>query len=118
LSDESPAERGDVDPRLRYANERTFLAWIRTSLALMTAGLAITQLLPAFKIAGGRRMIGLPLIALGIWACWAAYRQWDTNEHAMERRTPIGSSRLPIYIAGVVGVIALLALILAAIGKS
>ena len=50
--DETPSadrtgDGDDLDPRLHYANERTFLAWIRTSLALMTAGLVITQLLPA-----------------------------------------------------------------------
>ena len=33
---------------------------------LITAGLAITQLLPSFDFPGGRRLIGLPLIALGI----------------------------------------------------
>jgi putative membrane protein len=84
----------------------------------MTAGLAITQLLPAFKVVGGRRMIGLPLIALGIWACWAAYRQWEANERSMERRKAIGSSRLPIFVAAGVAVVAMLALVLAAIGKS
>jgi uncharacterized membrane protein YidH (DUF202 family) len=84
----------------------------------MTAGLAITQLLPAFRVAGGGRMIGLPLIALGMWACWAAYRQWDANERAMERMSAIGSSRLPIIVAAAVGVIAMLALVLAAIGRS
>ena len=43
----SPEDR-EPDVRFSYANERTFLAWIRTALALMTAGLAITQLLPPF----------------------------------------------------------------------
>ena len=50
-----PATTEELDPRLHYANERTFLAWIRTSLALVTAGLVVTQLLPAFRITGGRR---------------------------------------------------------------
>jgi putative membrane protein len=117
LSDESRPER-DVDPRLRYANERTFLAWIRTSLALMTAGLAITQLLPAFRVPGARRMIGLPLIALGVWACAAAYRQWQVNERTMEEGESVGQSRLPFYVAAAVAVIAAAALLFAAIGRS
>ena len=29
----------DPDPRFSLANERTFLAWIRTGLAFVTAGL-------------------------------------------------------------------------------
>ena len=57
----------EPDARFSYANERTFLAWIRTSLGLVTAGLAITQLLPPFHLAvGGASWIGLPLIALGV----------------------------------------------------
>ena len=35
----------DPDPRFTFANERTFLAWTRTSLALIGAGLAVAQLL-------------------------------------------------------------------------
>lgn len=35
------------DVQLSFANERTFLAWERTALGLITAGLAITQLLPS-----------------------------------------------------------------------
>ncbi|MET1000460.1 MAG: DUF202 domain-containing protein, partial [Acidimicrobiia bacterium] len=31
----------DPDPRFSYANERTFLAWNRTALALIAAGLAV-----------------------------------------------------------------------------
>jgi putative membrane protein len=32
----------EPDVRFSYANERTFLAWIRTSLGLVTAGLPIS----------------------------------------------------------------------------
>jgi len=54
----------DPDPRFSFANERTFLAWIRTALALIAGGLAITQLLPSFGFTGGRRFLGLPLMAV------------------------------------------------------
>jgi putative membrane protein len=107
----------DLDPRLRYANERTFLAWIRTSLALMTAGLAIAQLLPAFNVPGGRRIIGLPLIALGIWASVAAFRQWVVNDEAMAARRTVERSRLPIIVAVGVAVVSVVALVIAAFGQ-
>jgi len=97
-------EPGRGDAQLSYANERTMLAWIRTSLALTTAGLAISQLLPPFGFAGGRRVVGVPLIALGVWAAAAAYRTWALNERAIE------------VTAGVV-VVGALALVLAAIGN-
>jgi len=34
----------DPDVRFSYANERTFLAWNRTSLALIATGLAVKYL--------------------------------------------------------------------------
>jgi putative membrane protein len=79
----------EPDARFSYANERTFLAWIRTALRLMTAGLAITQLLREFDLPGGRRLIGLPLIALGVVIAVASYRQWRANERAMRLDRPL-----------------------------
>ena len=43
-----PGEGREPDPRFTFANERTFLAWSRTALALVVAGLGIVQLLPPF----------------------------------------------------------------------
>ena len=115
LADEAPdASPAEVDARFSYANERTFLAWNRTALALVTAGLAVTQLLPPFDVPGGRRMIGLPLIAAGTLVAIASYFQWQRNERAMAQGAPLPSSILPLVIAVVVGVCAAIALILAA----
>ena len=43
----------EPDPRFSYANERTFLAWNRTALALISVGLAVTNLLPPFDLPSG-----------------------------------------------------------------
>ena len=43
----------EPDVRFTYANERTFLAWNRTALALIATGVAATQLLPEFHVADG-----------------------------------------------------------------
>ena len=105
-----------IDVRFSYANERTFLAWNRTALALVTAGLAITQLLPPFDVPGGRRMIGIPLIVLGIVIALASLRQWRLNEKAMHTGAPLPSSPLPVLIALVIGITSIIALVLAAFG--
>jgi len=69
----APAESSqpgtEPDARFTFANERTFLAWNRTALALIAAGLAIVQLLPPFAgVPWGRHMIAVPLIvAGGMW---------------------------------------------------
>jgi putative membrane protein len=105
----------DPDVRFSYANERTFLAWNRTALAMVTAGLAVTQLLPPFDVPGGRRMIGLPLIAMGTLVAVASLLQWRRNERAMRLGEPLPTSVLPLLVSVVVGVSAVIALILAII---
>ena len=106
----------DIDVRFSYANERTFLAWNRTALAMITAGLAITQLLPPFNISGGRKVIGLPLIILGVVLALMSLRQWKANERAMRRRQPLPPSPLPLIVALVVGICAVVAAVLALLG--
>ena len=82
----------DPDVRFSYANERTFLAWNRTSLALLAAGLAVTSLLPSFDVPGGRRIIGIPLIVLGAILAGASYLRWESNERAMRVSVSSASS--------------------------
>ena len=103
--------------RFSYANERTFLAWNRTALAMVTAGLAITQLLPPFSIPGGRRMIGLPLIAVGVVVSLASFSQWRRNERAMRLREPLPRSILPLLVAVAVALSAVIALVLEIAGS-
>lgn len=103
----------DPDVRFSYANERTFLAWNRTALAMMTAGLAVTQLLPPFDVPGGRRMIGVPLIVVGTLVAVASFFQWQRNERAMRAHRPLPRSILPALVAAVVALSALIALVLA-----
>jgi putative membrane protein len=115
-SGEPTPEEVRAQETVSYANERTFLAWVRTSLGLTTAGLAISQLLPQFGFAGGRRVVGLPLIALGIWAAAAAYRTWAANERAISAGLPITRSHLAAIVTGGVVLVGIVALVLAAIG--
>lgn len=113
------AERlSEPDVRFLYANERTFLAYNRTSLALVTAGLAITQLLPPFDFPGGRRMIGLPLIAMGTLMSIASLFQWKRNERAMRLGQPLPKSILPMLVTIVVAMSAVVALLLAIFAES
>jgi len=108
----------DPDVRFSYANERTFLAYNRTALALVTAGLAVTQLLPPFDVPGGRRMIGLPLIAMGTLIAVASLYQWRRNEQAMRLGRPLPKSILPVLVTIVVAVSSVIALALAIFSDS
>ena len=114
----SGGDEAAPDVRFSYANERTFLAWIRTSLGLLTAGLAITQLLPPFDVPGGRRLIGLPLIALGVLIALFSFRNWQQNEAAMRAGRALPQSVLPRLAAVVVSIVAVVGLLLVLFGGS
>ena len=100
----------EPDPRFTFANERTFLAWSRTALALVVSGLGIVQLLPPFPgVPSGRHLIGLPLIALGAVLAVAAYVEWVRNQRALRRGESLPVSIMPWILAVTVTGIAVIA---------
>ena len=113
---DEPTEESEPDVRFTYANERTFLAWNRTALALIATGVAATQLLPEFHIDGGRRILGIPLIALGALVAFTSFRQWRLNELAMRRRQPLPRSHMSMVLSVGIAVIALIAIVLVLVG--
>lgn len=104
-----PDEGEEPDPRFTFANERTFLAWHRTALALIGAGVAVTQVLPPFDVPGGRRLLGLPLIALGGVIAFTSYGRWVANQRALRTGQPLPAHWLPKVVGLVIGVAAVLA---------
>ena len=103
ISAEDAAQAKDgtePDARFTFANERTFLAWNRTALALVVAGLAIVQLLPPFAgLPWGRHLIAIPLIVLGAVIAVASYVEWQRNQRALRRGEPLPRSALPRILA-------------------
>jgi putative membrane protein len=106
----------DPDVRYTYANERTFLAWSRTSLALVVTGIAATQLLPKFDIEFGRRLIGIPLIVLGAVLEIASYREWVANERAMRLGESLPATRMAVVLTIGIVIVAIFATAVAIIG--
>lgn len=103
----SQEEGVEPDARFTFANERTFLAWNRTAVALVVAGLAITQLLPPFPgIPGGRHIVGVPLIVLGLVLSLTSYRQWAHNQRALRLGQPLPPSNLPRLLTLLVAAVA------------
>lgn len=81
------------DYRFSLANERTFLAWIRTALGFLAAGVGLDQLAPEFAT---------PLIreALALWLCMFTgflaiygYLRWLGNERAMRLKEDLPYTR-------------------------
>ena len=88
----------DPDYRFSLANERTFLAWIRTALALNAGGLAVAGLLPQFA-GWGRELLAVALIGLGTVVSARSVSRWAKNEEAMRVDAPLPPSHLPAVLA-------------------
>jgi putative membrane protein len=100
----------EPDPRFTFANERTFLAWSRTALALVVAGLGVVQLLPPFPgVSWGRHVLGVPLIVFGAVVAMAAYGEWVRSQRALRYGQPLPRSIMPQLLAAVITVIAAIA---------
>lgn len=87
------------DYRFTLANERTFLAWIRTALAFMAAAIGIDQLAsdlaPAMFRAGLVVTLGLTAAALSYYA----YRRWAANERAMRHDAELSFPRALLWLS-------------------
>ena len=109
-SQESADDGTEPDPRFTFANERTFLAWSRTALALVVAGLGVVQLLPPFPgVPWGRHVLGVPLIVLGAGVSVRAYLEWRQTQAALRNGAPLPRSVLPQLLAGTITGVAVLA---------
>ena len=100
---------GEPDVRFTLANERTFLAWIRTALALLAAGVAVDALDAAPSAAVETLLTGL-LIALGLVCAVAAWLRWARAERALRLDEALPGLNVAAWLAGGVVVVAVILL--------
>ena len=98
----------EPDPRFTLANERTFLAWIRTALALAATGIAL-EAVPMPMTEAYRWSASFSLIMLGMLLPGVAWLSWAITERALRRGEPLPSSRVaPLLAAGVAAAAAII----------
>ena len=105
-----------VDYRMSLAAERTYLAYIRTALALLAAGVAVVGALPNIGHLGIRRVMGTLLVVAGLTLALAARPRWHRLESAMRRGEALPTSRIelvPVVAVVLAGALGLVLVVLA-----
>lgn len=105
-------EGKEPDYRFSLANERTFLAWIRSALALLAGGVLLVQFATRLSPQGLVAAVGVALACFAALLSAMAYRQWRCNEIAMRHARPLPASAAVPLLA------ALVFLVCAAIGAA
>lgn len=106
----------DPDARFTLANERTFLAWIRTSLALVAGGIAVEAFTAELFFPELRKTVSVLLLLLGLVTAGGSFFRWLNVERAMRRQTPLPAPLIaPILAAG--GALVAAVLIVFVIGR-
>lgn len=86
MDEEQP---GWPDYRFSLANERTFLAWVRTSVALLAGGVALLSVIPGLGPAWLQHVAGGLLLLLSTTVSLLAYRRWRDTDRAMREKQPL-----------------------------
>jgi len=88
----------EPDPRFSLANERTFLSWMRTSLAFIAAGLALEALdVPVWPAA--RYVVTTVFLLIAVIIPIYAWSTWKHNERALRRAQQMPGPRLAVVIS-------------------
>ena len=111
---ERSAESTEEEPDYRFtlANERTFLAWIRTALALIAGGIAVVQFVPSFGIPGVRHGLSVVLTAGGGLLAALAVRRWRQGQTAMRRHADLPPTRVPLLLGGAIFAVTVVVLVI------
>lgn len=99
------------DPRFSLANERTFLAWVRTSLALLAGGVALDAV-DLDGPAGLQSALAAVLVTLGLLGAAVSWLRWAAAERAMRLGRPLPGTTALAWLALALVVVAALLVVL------
>lgn len=91
----------EPDYRFSFANERTFLAWIRTALAILAGSILLAQFVQQLHANEYWLAISVGLAVLAIFLSAGAYGRWKSCEIAMRNSAPLpANSSIPVLAIG------------------
>lgn len=96
----------EPDPRFSLANERTFLAWIRTALAFLAGAAAVHAFDLSVSAAVERAVAGM-LATAGLASAVQAWFGWARTEKALRHDQPLPSNVVGIPVVVMVAAVSL-----------
>lgn len=105
----------EPDYRFTLANERTFLAWQRTSLGLLAAAVAVLHFLPDTAHPVVTYGLGAVLGAAAILASTGGLMRWRESDRAIRQGRPLPASHLTTVLAVLLAVIGLVVVVAGAV---
>lgn len=90
----------DEEPDYRYslANERTYLAWVRTALALIAGGIAIRIFVSDVGGSGLLSAAAVGFTILGGVLTVTSFRHWQDVQQAMREGRVLPTQRGPLIL--------------------
>ena len=114
-----PGDEGEEpDPRFTLANERTFLAWVRTALALVAGGIGLEAFVPRLAVPGLRQVLAVCLVLLGTAVSATAWSRWVRTQRAMRLGAPLPVPRLAPLLGFGIASIALITVVLLVVAET
>jgi inner membrane protein YidH len=108
----------DPDYRFTLANERTFLAWLRTSLGLIAGAVALTGLVPQFGPKPVRVGLAAFLLVMALACAGGGYLRWERAERALRTNSSLRLGVLPRLVALGLAAVVLVALTVIMLGAA
>ena len=100
------------DYRFSLANERTFLAWIRTALGFLAAGVGLDQLAPDFATPVIRELLALLLCLFAGGLAIYGYLRGLRQEKAMRLKEDFPDTRSQLIISLILTIVAIVVMAL------
>ncbi len=108
-----PTGGEEPDPRWTLANERTLLAYERTALGLLVAGLAVAGSRAVAEAPLWFSAIGLPLILLAAAVGLEGRRRFVSAQRAMRTGQSLGAPAVAAFLPWGIAVVAAVGLVAA-----
>ena len=109
-----PVEGDEPDPRWSLANERTLLAYNRTALAFLVAGLAVAGSRDAADTSVVFALMGIPLLVLSGAIAWAGRRRFLSAQRAMRMHEPFAAPVVAAWLPVATALVAAACVVVAA----